>query len=577
MVSRNDLIELAVPQHRILRILWIDPARTVAYAFDVHARSSDAELLHLGRLQADLAQGRARKLEQDPFAVLVNQQLLPAKHLALRDRAWSIIRELVEIEPAIYQPRQRGQLIAEYTERHGLSHPTLYRYLRRYWQRGQTPNALLPDYANSGARGKTRASSEGIKRGRPRKDGSAPGVNVDSGMRRIFRVASASFAVGQPRFSRRAAYAAMIRDFFSARSIDPETKGMQQQGAGEAVPSFGQFSYWLAQDGFPGQPASPAPLPAQAEVLRPGMPGAVFELDAVRADLLLVSQADRKRLAGAPVLYVVSDLFSGMVAGIHVSLEAPGWRQGMIALANCAADKPRFCQRFGRSIAASEWPAHHLPAMLRIHPLLAEGMQEDVLLNNFNVRSTPGAAHAADWREDLGKRFTLLDLAAPFRTLEEALGPMDGAIDIAQFTRIAIDSVLEYNLRLQGPQAMAPLQLWDWGLRQRGGALRQYQEDMVRCCLLPVSEAVVTAEGIFLNGCYYSCARAAGERWFERARQRGRWTVRVACDPGDPDAVYLLDASAPTQFHRCHAITAPAPESTRRMMRAPPPRAGLNA
>lgn len=565
MLSRNDLIELAGPQRRVLRILWTDPARTAAYVFDVHASSSDAELLRLPALQAELDEGRARKLEEDPFAVVVNQDLLPPKYLQLRDRAWSIIRGLAAMEPAIYQPRKRGQLIADYAERHGLSHPTLYRYLRRYWQRGMTPNALLPDYANSGARGKTRGSSEGVKRGRPRKPGTAPGVNVDDGMRRIFRVASASYAAGQPRFSRRAAYEAMIGDFFSLRCFDDETQRVRREAAAEAVPTFGQFSYWLAQDGWPGDTALPAPLPTEAQVPQPGMPGALFQLDAVRVDLQLVSRDDRSRLAGMPVLYVVSDVFSGLVAGIHVGMEAPAWQQGLMALAHCAADKARYCRHFGRSISAGEWPSRQLPEMLRIDPLLAGEAQTDVLFNNFGVRCTAGAAQSAWWREDLGKRFPLLDAAAPARAPDDLSGAMDAAIDIVQFTRAVIDSVVGYNLRQQGALALAPLQLWEWGLRQRGGALRQYPEETVRCCLLPVSEAIVTPEGICLHGMHYSCAHALAERWFERARQRGRWPVRVAYDASDRARIYLLDPAAPMRFHVCHL----AADATRRAAHAP--------
>lgn len=571
MLSRNDLIELAVPRRRVLRILWIDPARTAAYVFDVNAGSSDAELLRLGSLQADIDEGRARWLEQDPFAVLVSQDLLPPKYLQLRDRAWSVIRDLAGMEPAIYQPRKRGQIIADYAQRHGLSHPTLYRYLRRYWQRGMTPNALLPDYANSGARGKTRGSSEGVKRGRPRKPGAAPGVNVDSGMRRIFRVATAGYAAGQPQFPRRAVYDAMIRDFFSSRSFDLETQSVLREGPADAVPTFGQFGYWLAQDGASGLPASPPPLPAQAPVQHGGMPGALFQLDAVRLDVQLLTQTDRSRLAGMPLLYVVSDVFSGLVAGIHVSLEPPGWQQGLLALAHCAADKSRYCQRFGRSIGAGEWPVRHLPEMLRVDPLLFEAAQTDVLFNNFGVRCTAGAAQSAWWREDLGKRFPLLDAAAAARAADDLSGAMDAAIDIRQLTRAVIDSILEYNLRLQGAQAQAPLQLWDWGLRQRGAALRQYPEEMVRCCLLPVTEALVTPEGICLHGVYYSCTHALAERWFERARQRGRWPVRVAYDTSDRDLVYLLDQSAPTRFHVCHAMA----EAPRRLPHAPGMHAGF--
>lgn len=40
--------------------------------------------------------------------------------------------------------------------------------LSRYWQRGMNKNAMLPDYANSGGRGKTKKLSND-KVGRPRR------------------------------------------------------------------------------------------------------------------------------------------------------------------------------------------------------------------------------------------------------------------------------------------------------------------------------------------------------------------------------------------------------------------------
>ncbi len=39
-------------------------------------------------------------------------------------------------------------------QEHKVTKATVYKLLRRYWQRGQTPNALIPDYKNSGAPGK---------------------------------------------------------------------------------------------------------------------------------------------------------------------------------------------------------------------------------------------------------------------------------------------------------------------------------------------------------------------------------------------------------------------------------------
>ncbi|TWI61104.1 hypothetical protein IP91_04691 [Pseudoduganella lurida] len=565
MLLRNDLLQYDATdnakQRRTVRILWIDPARTMAYMFDMDGKGCDVESARLAQLEADVAAGRARQLQDDPWLVVTDQQAVKPGHLALRDRAWAIVAELTAAEPAIYEARRRGQLIADYTARNGVSHPTIYRYLRRYWQRGQTPNALLPDYSNSGARGKTRASTAGVKRGRPRREGAPQGVNVDEPMRRIFRVAAATYT--GTRFSRRGAYDSMLRDFFGTRSVAGDTwHVVRRNGADDAVPSFGQFSYWLDQGQFLRpflRPAErPLPLPPHATVVPEGRPGAAFHVAAVRADVQLLAQDDRTLLAGRPVLYLVSDVFSGMVTGFHVGTEAPGAQQALMALAHCAADKTRYAGRHGRTIAAQDWPCRHLPELLLLPHTLAgaDGDGAAGLLNNFGIRSAVGMTGDVPARAALERRFGLLRTDAPARS--DTLGALDGALDLNQFTRLVIDAVIEHNLQGDG-NGPAPLQLWDWGVRERGAALKQFGEELVRCALLPVQEALVTAEGICLNGTYYSCAKAVDERWFERARQRGRWVVRVACDTAEPGCIYLPDPAAPMRYHACHPVQQGGP------------------
>ncbi|UUZ47932.1 hypothetical protein LP420_33510 [Massilia sp. B-10] len=121
----------------------------------------------------------------DPYLVQADPDDLPASHLQLQARAWEIVSTLVTQEPAIYQPR-RGGMVLRHAQLHGVSYPSVYRYLRRYWERGQNANALLPDYKNSGGRGKTRSVNPAVKRGRPRKGEGHPGMNACDDVRRNF-------------------------------------------------------------------------------------------------------------------------------------------------------------------------------------------------------------------------------------------------------------------------------------------------------------------------------------------------------------------------------------------------------
>ena len=249
MFLPNDVIQYPAGASA-LRVLWIERDQDQAWTFDLGQARSQPRAVSLRLLARDVADGRARLLPDDPYAAPPAPAALPHKHRELQARAWAIVGSLQASAPLLYRARQRAALVADCAELHGVSRATVLRYLRRYWERGQTVDALLPDYANSGARGKTRKASAGVKRGRPRKSGGHPGLNVDAATRAIFLAAMARYramhaASGR---SRRAAYRQMLDEFY--RGCAPET-----------VPSFGQFSYWLDRDG-----AAPAPGGTSAAV-----------------------------------------------------------------------------------------------------------------------------------------------------------------------------------------------------------------------------------------------------------------------------------------------------------------------
>jgi len=219
MLVQNDVLEYVTAPDRAIRVLWIDVEHALAYTYEL----------------------RCRAAVPSPIPLRAPPDTMPAGYLALQSKAWSAVRALHADRRALYDPRRRAALVAAYATAHGISKSSILRYLRRFWERGQTPDALLPDYGNSGAPGRTRAVTAGIKRGRPRKD-AGTGLNADERIRAIFRAAAARYAASHDDFSRRAAYRMMLEHFF-------------QDQEPNAVPTFGQFSYWLERDG-----SIPAPV-----------------------------------------------------------------------------------------------------------------------------------------------------------------------------------------------------------------------------------------------------------------------------------------------------------------------------
>jgi len=611
MLRPGDLIDYDGDVSRRIRLLWVSDCGTEGAVILMENDKALPELVGVDVLTDDVKSGRAKLMLEDPYAVFVAGGDLKDSYKAIRDKAWHLIEGLVTRVPDIFVAHRRSHLIkamivaierkAEVIDgssdeardkqgdkAKGVSHNTFYKYLRRYWQRGMTPNALIPTYERSGGKGRERVISKD-KRGRPRRYGRERGINISEEIRQVFRVGLQRFyATKKKRKSTlRGAYNDIIAEFFSDKRVDRETgRVTYQERTGEERmddPTYDQFVYWINKDhsrldikrrrmgarlydkDFRGLIGT-----SNAEVMGPGDR---YQIDATIADVYLVSRFNREWIIGRPVIYFVIDVFSRMIVGLYVGLEGPSWVGAMMALANTAADKVEFCKSFGIDIDPEDWPCHTLPGALLGDRGEIESRQVETLINNFNVRIENTAPYRADWKGVVESRFRLLP--AKFKKFMpgyvepdfQARGGrdyrLDAVLDLHQFTRIIIECILFYNNHHEiktydkdrdvagdGVPAI-PSELWDWGIRNRSGALRQFPQEWVKFSLLPVGEATITTHGIQFRGCYYTCARAMEERWFDRARQKERWTIRVSYDPRDLDIIYLHDANQKFGFEVC--------------------------
>lgn len=305
-------------------------------------------------------------------------------------------------------------------------------------------------------------------------------------------------------------------------------------------------------------------------------PGSRYQIDATVADVYLVSRFNRGWIIGRPVIYVVIDVFSRMVAGVYVGLEGPSWLGAMMALANAASDKVAFCREYAISISEEDWACHYLPDAILGDRGEMESRMVEALIANLNVRIENAASYRADWKGIVERHFrTIHTKVKPFvpgfvvPDANKRLGRdyrLDAKLDIHQFTEIVIHCVLHHNNNhylasynrdetlVSEDVPAIPAELWRWGIQNRSGRLRSFPEDIVKLNLMPVGPARVAEDGIRFKSMRYSCEKAIREMWFDRARIKGRSEkIEVSYDPRTTNYIYIKGQDG-RSFEKCYLL-----------------------
>jgi len=153
MLGVNSLIaDLTTAEQRL--ILWVSVDGSYGYWHNLTSSSRTPLKFDVVEVMTGITE---EKYESSAFAITPRpEESVSIKERLYRDKNWSVIREIVDKEPEIYEKHQRSQLLRRASEMSGIKANNIYAFLDRYWRAGKSKNGLLPLYSNCGAKGKAR-------------------------------------------------------------------------------------------------------------------------------------------------------------------------------------------------------------------------------------------------------------------------------------------------------------------------------------------------------------------------------------------------------------------------------------
>jgi len=279
-----------------------------------------------------------------------------------------------------------------------------------------------------------------------------------------------------------------------------------------------------------------------------------FQMDCTQADIYLVSKYDRSKVIGRPNIVIAVDTATQMIAGLYVGLDT-GEKAVMGCMANIAADKIKWCKRFGIDITEEEWPCSGvMPAEIIIdkgQEFL--GGRTDEFLIRFGIERHSLPPFRPDKKGLVEKSFDLLQEC--YKSSLRGKGVIGGDVQerwstdyrsqatltLEEFTKVIIHSVLYLNNgrviktgHLIGDVPKTAASLWKYFEEQNRRNLLSVDAQSVYCLSLPRAKTKFTRKGFTHNKLYYApetdCNLLVGD------------TAEIAYDSQNTEYVYFIDA-----------------------------------
>ena len=567
MLQVNDVIQLDKIRYRVLSV-----EQNTLFWIDIDSTKGLPESLHLEQYYQLVESGDLKRVD-DPYLHL--QGVNPEKSIKSQKKLeehYTLIAPIIK-DSLVFYKESRSKRINQVLVDKDVSKATIYRLLRRYWQRGQIKNALLPSFSNSGASGKRRNLTEN-KPGRPRQFGRGEGQPVTESIRKQFRIFIDKYLMNSKGYSVIYAYDKFISAYQMKNPYLEEYE----------FPTIRQFRYFYKTEYNQSERAEKQavrieylkdirPLHGTATEQALG-PGSRYEIDATIADIYLVDQEYPDKIIGRPTIYMVIDVFSRMIAGFYIGFDNPSYAIAMKALTTSFRNKEEACNEFGVTISEEDWPCVGLPSAVLADRGELMSHQVSYLIESLGIRLESAPPRRGDCKGIVERSFGVLQ--AKFKPYSPGVvtgtrikkhGEKDyrveATLNMKDFTEIILYSILEHNLYkpltkydrdvdMPTDLPSIPIELWRWGIQNRTGQLRSVDIKSAEILLLPRKKVTISEQGVKIWGVLYTSKEIIEAGWMHRNESINRPKNLVAAyDLGNTNNIYLFPENNNNTFWVC--------------------------
>jgi hypothetical protein len=392
LIPEGDSKELAISETMVVvtvypkrNAIWLLPYITIG---ELATKRPDAkpQQYDLSMIESQIKQGNITldELELESYKNVPEEYLYDKNGEQLpsaveRDRRFKIVEKAISFEDELFYSIHGKGVIAKLVKEFRSTRSNVQRYLNEYFRGGRHINSLIPKTG----RHSSSAKPGGKKIGAIRLTASigVVGKNVDGNdLEKIRRIAKKHYQNKKLKSLKKCFGKLLDEEYYLVKGkVLPDGSRVKtvHLPPNEQI-TIGQFYYWLPvalgmsrndinterrqqathKSNFAGRTGDVA--------YNSRGPGEIFQMDSTEIDIEIVSPYDRQVRLSKVTLYVVRDVYTRAIVGIHIASGKASWYEARLALLNTFRDKVIVAKEWGLNIAADDFIEGGIPLILLV-------------------------------------------------------------------------------------------------------------------------------------------------------------------------------------------------------------------
>lgn len=498
-------------------------------------------------------------------------------YITMRNDNFNLIKDIVT-HPEFYRANIRGAITQILVDKGVAAKSTLYRYARRYWQRGQNINALLPDYAKCGIKIDTENSTDG-RANRSSKALDKKRVDISPELESLMHsavmdtVLSNRYRIdlkGKKRnlFNLEKAYVELL-----LRYCKGNTHALDDKKPSKALFKAYYYDNFTAEQRAQAQHGKKyfnANLKPLSSTVRANLPGPATSVivDSTSFD---VGNANEDRFPlGRPTLYVATDEYTSAIVGFLLTLTAPSYFNAVNCMTMAVTSKAEFCRSLGFEGHENKWIMSGLYSAFFCDmgsDYKTKDLDQFVSTFHCSIKHSPAGNPAMRAiGENVFQRIHEQTLHKVPGVVSEYLPKKAGGKNsqaeytllLQELNKLILVAVMTLNDKplekwdgdadFPSELAKTPNNIWKWGIANRTGLLQTVDRDHFWYSLLKREQATVSKNLLKIKKVQYVCPTLSGLRV---KQYHSRKKLTVVRDMDDASAIFLVPSDGNSEYIRC--------------------------